>query len=394
MIPRAPHLAAVRELLALFPVVALLGARQVGKTTLARQLGAEWKCPFHRFDLEDPDDLARLSDAAFVLKSLDGLIVLDEIQTRPDLFPLLRALADRPGAQSRFLLLGSASPELLRQSSETLAGRIGFHELPGLSLAELDTGSLDRRWRRGGFPRAYLAPADSASRQWREAFIRTYLERDIPQIGIRLPAIALRRFWTMLAHYHGQTWNGSELGRALAVSDKTVMRYLEVLEGTYMAFRLPPWHTNLGKREIKAPKVYLADTGVLHTLLGIERQDALLAHPKCGASWEGLALGEVILHAQARPSERFFWGAHGGAELDLLIVREGKKYGFEAKLTRSPTITPSMRSAITALGLEHLFVICHGDDPPWPLAERITAVPLGALPHWVARSGLGAGSGA
>lgn len=389
MIPRAPHLAAVRELLGLFPVVALLGARQVGKTTLARQLGTDWKGPVHRFDLEDPDDLARLGDAAFVLKSLDGLIVLDEIQTCPDLFPLLRSLADRPGAQARFLLLGSASPELLRLSSETLAGRIGFHELPGLSLSELDAGPLDRLWLRGGFPRAYLAPSDSASRQWREAFIRTYLERDIPQLGIRLPAIALRRFWTMLAHYHGQTWNGSELGRALAVSDKTVMRYLEILEGTYMAFRLAPWHTNLGKREIKAPKVYLADTGILHTLLGIERHESLLAHPKCGASWEGLALREVLLHARARPSERFFWGAHGGAELDLLIVRDGRKYGFEAKLTRSPKITPSMRSALEALGLEHLFVICHGDEPPWPLAERITAVPLGALPRWAAQSGLG-----
>lgn len=386
MIPRTPHLAAVRERLALFPVVALLGARQIGKTTLARRLSVEWKGPVHRFDLEDPDDLARLADAAFVLKRLDGLIVLDEIQTRPDLFPLLRTLADRPGASARFLLLGSASPELLRLSSETLAGRIGFHELPGLSLAELDAGSLDRLWRRGGFPRAYLAPTDSASRQWREAFIRTYLERDIPQLGIRLPAIALRRFWTMLAHYHGQTWNGSELGRALAVSDKTVMRYLEILEGTYMAFRLAPWHTNLGKREIKAPKVYLADTGILHTLLGIERQESLFAHPKCGASWEGLALREVILHAQARPSERFFWGAHGGAELDLLIVRDGKKYGFEAKLTRSPKITPSMRSALDVLGLEQLFVICHGEDPPWPLADGITAVPLGALPNWAAQS--------
>lgn len=392
MILRAPHLAAVRELLALFPVVALLGARQVGKTTLARQLGADWKGPVHRFDLEDPDDLARLGDAAFVLKSLDGLIVLDEIQTRPDLFPLLRALADRSGMQARFLLLGSASPELLRLSSETLAGRIGFHELPGFSLGELDAGSLDRLWLRGGFPRAYLAPSDSASRQWREVFIRTYLERDIPQLGIRLPAIALRRFWTMLAHYHGQTWNGSELGRALAVSDKTVMRYLEILEGTYMAFRLAPWHTNLGKREIKAPKVYLADTGILHTLLGIERHENLLAHPKCGASWEGLALREVLLHARARLSERFFWGAHGGAELDLLIVRDGKKYGFEAKLTRSPKITPSMRSALEVLGLEHLFVICHGDEPPWPLAERITAVPLGVLPRWAARSGLGTGA--
>jgi predicted AAA+ superfamily ATPase len=390
VITRTPHLAAVRELLALFPVVAILGARQAGKTTLARQLGAAREGAVHRFDLEDPDDLARLADPAFVLKELDGLIVLDEIQTRPDLFPLLRALADRPGTNTRFLLLGSASPELLRLSAETLAGRIGFHELPGLSLAELEAGSLDRLWRRGGFPRAYLAATDAASRQWREAFIRTYLERDIPQLGIRLPAIALRRFWTMLAHYHGQTWNGSELGRALAVSDKTVMRYLEILEGTYMAFRLPPWHTNLGKREIKAPKVYLADTGLLHTLLGIERQEALLAHPKCGASWEGLALREVILHARARPAECFFWGAHSGAELDLLIVRDGRKYGFEARLTRSPGITPSMRSALDALGLEHLFVICHGGEPPWPLAERITAVPLGALPRWAAQSGLGA----
>lgn len=262
----------------------MLGPRQVGKTTLARQLAGLWNGPVKHFDLEDPEDQARLVDPSFVLRPLTGLIVLDEIQTRPDLFPLLRVLADRPDTPARFLLLGSAAPELMRHTSETLAGRVVFHELGGLGVDEIasvqsGTDWLDDRWLRGGFPRSLLAGKLSGSREWREAFVRTYLERDLPHLGINLPAITLRRFWTMLAHYHGQTWNGSELGRALGVSDKTVSRYLDILEGTYMAFRLQPWHTNLGKREVKSPKVYVADSGVLHSLLGVNSLNDLLAHP-------------------------------------------------------------------------------------------------------------------
>jgi len=384
MILRTRHLESLKRQLANFPVVAILGARQVGKTTLARQLENDWNGAKRHFDLEDPDDQARLADPAFVLRDLKGLVVLDEIQLRPDIFPLLRVLADRPGTPARFLILGSAAPELLKATAESLAGRVVFHELDGLALDEIAPVAsapewLDTRWLCGGFPRALLAGDMQLSREWRDAFIRTYLERDLPQLGINLPALTLRRFWTMLAHYHGQTWNGSELARALGVSDKTVSRYLDILEGTFMAFRLPPWHANVGKREVKAPKVYVADTGLLHSLLGIGEQDSLLAHPKCGASWEGFILHEVIRRIGAKRGEAFFWGVHAGAELDLLILKDGCRLGFEIKLTKSPKVTASMRSAKETLGLDHLYVICHGEGEPWALAKGVTAVPAACL---------------
>ncbi len=367
----------------------MLGPRQVGKTTLSRELAARWNGPVRHFDLEDPDDRARLADPAFVLRPLTGLVVIDEIQTQPDLFPILRVLADRPDLPARFLILGSAAPELLRHTAETLAGRVAFHELGGLAMDEIaaiQTGAdgLDTRWLRGGFPRALLAADQAESDEWGNAFIRTYLERDLPQLGINLPAITLRRFWTMLAHYHGQTWNGSELARALGVSDKTVSRYLDILEGTFMAFRLSPWHANLGKREVKSPKVYLSDTGILHRLLGISSLDGLLAHPKCGASWEGFMVREIIRRTGAQRGEVFFWGVHTGAEIDLLIQRDGQRIGFEIKLTASPRVTHSMRSSREALGLDWLYVVCHGEGDPWPLAEWITAVPALCLasPAW------------
>lgn len=290
----------------------------------------------------------------------------------------------RPDTPARFLILGSAAPELLRHTAETLAGRVVFHKLDGLALDEIasvesGTDWIDNRWLRGGFPRALLATDLAESREWRDAFIRTYLERDLPQLGINLPAITLRRFWTMLAHYHGQTWNGSELARALGVSDKTVSRYLDILEGTFMVFRLPPWHTNLGKREVKSPKVYLADTGILHQLLGIGGLDDLLAHPKCGASWEGFILHEIIHRTAAQRGEVFFWSVHTGAELDLLIHRNGRRLGFEIKLTQSPKVTHSMRSCREVLELDQLYIVCHGEGEPWPLSEGITAVPAGCL---------------
>lgn len=381
MILRARHLELLKRQLVNFPVVAILGARQVGKTTLARELAKDWDGPTRHFDFEDPDDQARLADPAFVLRELKGLVVLDEIQLRPDIFPLLRVLADRPDRPARFLLLGSAAPELLKYTAESLAGRVVFHEMDGLALDEIapfiidEPDWMDTRWLRGGFPRALLAHDMQLSREWREAFIRTYLERDLPQLGIHLPALTLRRFWTMLAHYHGQTWNGSELARALGVSDKTVSRYLDILEGTFMAFRLLPWHANVGKREVKAPKVYVADTGLLHSLLGVGERDALLAHPKCGASWEGFVLREVIRQTSAKRGEAFFWGVHGGAELDLLILQDGRRLGFEIKLTKSPQLTTSMRSAKETLALDHLYVMCHGEGDPWPLTEGVTAVP-------------------
>lgn len=386
MILRTHHLELLKRQLSNFPVVAMLGARQVGKTTLARQLEQDWVGPKRHFDLEDPDDQARLADPAFVLRELKGLVVLDEVQLRPDIFPLLRVLADRPDTPARFLILGSAAPELLKSTAESLAGRVVFHELDGLALDEIaptepTTASdwLDNRWLRGGFPRALLADDTQLSREWREAFIRTYLERDLPQLGISLPALTLRRFWTMLAHYHGQTWNGSELARSLGVSDKTVSRYLDILEGTFMAFRLTPWHANVGKREIKAPKVYVADTGLLHSLLGIGTSDDLLAHPKCGASWEGFMVREIIHRTEAKRGEAFFWGVHAGAELDLLILKDGRRLGFEIKLTKSPRVTASMHSAIETLALDHLYVMCHGTGEPWPLAQGVSAVPAACL---------------
>lgn len=390
MILRSHHLELLKRQLANFPVVAMLGARQVGKTTLARQLEKEWGGAVRHFDLEDPDDQARLADPAFVLREIKGLVVLDEIQLRPDIFPLLRVLADRPAIPARFLILGSAAPGLLKHTAESLAGRVAFHELDGLALHEIAQEKsapdwIDTRWLRGGFPRALLASDAQQSCEWRDAFMRTYLERDLPQLGINLPAVTMRRFWTMLAHYHGQTWNGSELARSLGVSDKTVSRYLDILEGTFMAFRLMPWYANVGKREVKAPKVYVADTGLLHRLLNIGGQEALLAHPKCGASWEGFILREVIRRTDAKRGEAFFWGVHAGAELDLLIMQDGRRLGFEIKLSKSPQVTASMRSAKETLALNHLYVICHGEGESWPLADGVTAVPASCLAteHWL-----------
>lgn len=378
MIERLAHLERLRDLLGQFPVVGLIGARQVGKTTLAMALAERFQGEVTRFDLENPRHVSRLEDPLFALEGLGGLVVLDEIQLRPELFPVLRVLADRPEAPARFLVLGSASPELLRQSSESLAGRIAYHELGGLSLEEVGVEHMDALWLRGGFPLSYLAASELESGRWRQQFIRTYLERDLSELGIALPATTMRRFWAMLAHYHGETWNGSELARAFGVSHKTVKGYLDVLCSTFMAQRLEPWHENLAKRQVKAPKIYLADSGVLHTLLGIETREDLLNHPKVGSSWEGFAIGQVVAHLDARPEECFFWGLHSGAELDLLIRRGRLCRGFELKLTSSPRVTPSMRSALESLGLDELTVL-HAGTESYPLAPRIRAVALSRL---------------
>ena len=306
---------------------------------------------------------------------LRGLIVIDEVHQVPDLFRALRVLADEPAVRRRFLVLGSAAPELLRQGAETLAGRIAYHELSGFRLDEVGLSQLSRRWTRGGFPRSFLARSDAASDEWRGQFIRIFLERDIPQFGLRIPAPALRRFWTMIAHYHAQTWNSSELARAFGVAHTTVQRYLDVLTETFMVRQLPPWHENLSKRQVRAPKVYLRDTGVLHRLLGVRSLRDLEAHPKVGASWEGFALDVILDHLGARFGEAYFWGTHAGAELDLLIVRGRTRVGFEFKRTSSPSVTPSMRSALTDLRLQRLYVV-HGGAATFPLAEKILAVPL------------------
>jgi predicted AAA+ superfamily ATPase len=363
----------VESLLGQLPVVAILGARQVGKTTLAQQVAARWEGSTQRFDLEDPDDLARLEEPKLALQSLEGLVVLDEVQRRPELFPVLRVLVDRPRSATRFLVLGSASPDLLQQSSESLAGRIHFHELGGLALDEVGFESRDDLWLRGGFPRSFLAAGDQQSFEWRRAFVQTFLERDLPQLGIRVPAATLHRFWRMLAHYHAQLWNGAELARAFGVSSSAVRRYLDVLTGALVVRQLQPWHENLGKRQVKSPKVYVSDTGLLHSLLGLETRADLESHPKVGASWEGFVLDELILHLGARPEECFFWATHSGAELDLLVVRGNRRLGFEIKRTTAPRTTRSMYSSRESLRLERIEVI-HAGDETFPMAERFGAV--------------------
>ena len=312
------------------------------------------------------------------LEPLEGWVILDEIQLRPELFPVLRVLADRPGRSTRFLVLGSASPELLRQGSESLAGRIAFHTLGPFDLGELGEDQLEQRWLRGGFPLSFLAASDSASLRWRRELIRTYLTRDLAELGFSLAPETLRRFWSMLAHYHGQTWNGSELARAFGVTQKTVSHYLDVLCSTFMARRLAPWHENLAKRQVRAPKVFINDTGILHALLGITDRQDLLGHPKAGASWEGFAIDEIARHLEADDEECFFWKLHSGAELDLLFVRGRRRIGFEIKLTTAPAVRRSMHSAIETLKLEELIVIHAGEDS-FPLRENIRAVALQRL---------------
>lgn len=378
LVPRDRHLGRVRQILAQNPVVGLLGARQVGKTTLARILAESWTEPVTRLDLEDPRDLARLDDPMLALADLEGLVVLDEIQRRPGLFPVLRVLADRPEIQARFLILGSASPELLRQSSETLAGRIAYHEMDGFQLDEVGPAKLDRLWIRGGFPRSFLASSEAASYDWRTSFVRTFLERDLPQLGVQIPATTLHRFWRMVAHYHGQVWNGAELARAFGVSESSVRRYLDLLTDALVLRQLPAWFENVGKRQVKSPKVYLADSGLLHTLLGLESKEDVEGHPKVGASWEGFVLAELARVLGARREEMFFWATHAGAELDLLVVRGGRRVGFEIKRTTTPTLTRSVRSALETLSLDRVEVVHAGRDT-FPLGKNVRALAFSRL---------------
>ena len=378
MISRPQQLARVRKLLRDNPVVAILGARQIGKTTLAEALRGQWRQPSHTFDLERPGDLARLADPELALEPLRGLVVLDEIQRMPNLFPLLRALADRRPIRARFLVLGSASPELLRQGSETLAGRLAQHTLGGFSLQEVGAKNHSKLWLRGGFPRSFLASSNTRSWEWREDFIATFLERDLPQLGIRIGAATLRRFWTMLAHYHGQVWNASEFARNFGVNHTTIRHYLDILESAFVVRQLQPWHENLKKRQVKVPKVYLADSGLLHALLGVINRTDLDSHPKIGASWEGFVIFQVAALLSVRPHECFFWATHTGAELDLLVVRGRRRWGFEVKRTSAPTITRSMRSALADLRLQRLFVI-HAGRHSFDMAQRIRAVAVADL---------------
>lgn len=374
-IRRAAEVREVRRRLRAAPVVAILGGRRVGKTTLARDVARASRGRVHFFDLEDPRDVARMREPMRELEPLRGLVVLDEVQCLPDVFPVLRVLADRSRRPARFLVLGSAAPHLLRQSSESLAGRLSHHLLGGLALDEVGARKLDRLWLRGGYPESFTAADDRASFEWRHEFVRTFLDRDLAQFGLQLPAPTVRRFWAMLAHYHGQTWNSSEFARAFGVADHTVRRWLDFLTATFVVRQLPAWSENLGKRQVKAPKVYVADTGMLHALLGLADEDALLSHPKVGASWEAFALRAVTRRLGAHDDECWFWATQQGAELDLLVVRGGRRYGFEMKRTVAPEITKSMRIAMDDLRLERLAVI-HAGERTFELGDRIRAVAL------------------
>ena len=372
---RAKELGTLRTRLVDNPVVALLGPRQCGKTTLANQL-ARGRSPnrVHIFDCEDPRDVAKLDNPLTVLEHLKGLVIIDEIQRRPGLFPVLRVLVDRHPKQ-RFLILGSASRDLIAQGSETLAGRISFMELGGFTLYDVGWKELRKLWIRGSFPRSFLARSDRASAQWREDFIRTFLERDIPNLGIRIAPRMLRRFWMMLSHYHGQVFNASEIARSLGVADTTVKGYLDILSGTFLVRQVQPWFYNTKKRLVKRPKIYFRDTGLLHRLMDVTTYRELLNHPRLGASWEGFALEQVLMHLGLREEQAFFWAVHTGAELDLVFQGGGRMWGIEVKYNEAPIKTRSMHSAIQELQLQHLWVIYPGDDV-YPLGEKITAVGL------------------
>ena len=375
MIPRVQHEASVRELLWRFPVVGLIGARQVGKTTLARGLIGGERRPVTVFDLEDPTDEAKLADPKLALELLRGLVVIDEVQRMEGLFRLLRVLVDRPDNAARFLVLGSAGPELLRQSSETLAGRIAYHELPPFSIGETGIEAVRRLWSRGGFPPSFLAPDDEGSYAWRGAFIRTFLERDLPQLGVSVPAATMRRFWTMLAHYHANRWNGAEIGRALGASAPTVNTYVDALVDSLVVRKLLPWYENLKKRQVRAPKVYVTDTGLLHALLGIESESALMGHPKSGASWEGFAMQEIVRTLGVNWDRCHYWATHRGAELDLLVMDGGRRIGFEFKRTSAPAMTRSMHSALSDLKLDRLYLVFPGDSR-FPIHQHAEAIGL------------------
>lgn len=374
MIARTTDRARIEASLDRSPVVLLTGPRQAGKTTLARQ----WVAVDDRnyFDLENPMDLARLADPMLALSPLQGLVVIDEAQRMPDLFPVLRVLADRPGRAATFLVLGSASPDLVGLSAESLAGRIEILELPGLRASDLAAEELDRLWTRGALPPAFTANDDETASIWRESYVRTFLERDLSQLGVRVPSTTMRRFWSMVAHYHGQTWNGAALAHSIEVSQPTIRRYVDHLTDALVLRQLQPWFSNTAKRQVKSPKVYVRDSGLLHQLLGIGDADALLRHPTLGSSWEGFVV-EQLGHL-LDPTPLWFWSRHQGAEMDVLAHISGAFVGFEIKRTVQPKITPSIRSAIETLALDHVFVV-HSGAHTFALADNVTAVTVQEL---------------
>ena len=374
MVPRKRVLDDILRALGRSRIVALLGPRQCGKTTLARQIVAPDSLNY--FDLEDPISLARLSEPMTALTPLKGTIVIDEIQRDAKLFPILRVLSDRDPLSARFLILGSASPGLVRESSETLAGRVETIALGGLSLDEVGTEAMQQHWLRGGFPPSYLAESVEDSAAWRRNFIQTFVERDVPQLSPSVPSVAILRFWTMAAHYHGGIWNGSEFARSLGVNEPSVRRHLDTLSGLFMVRQLLPWHENLKKRQVKSPKVYVRDSGLLHYLVGIRSELELLSHPKLGVSWEGYAIEETM--KAVRPDEAYFWATHQGAELDLLLFKDGRRFGMEIKRQDAPQLTRSILTALEDLRLEHLTVLYPGDRT-YLLNDKVTVMPLSIL---------------
>ena len=376
MVSRLEQLSRVRTALRRSPVTAILGPRQCGKTTLALQISRHDDATF--FDLESQADLTRLQNPELILSALTGLVIIDEIQRMPELFDVLRVVVDRGSARARFLILGSASPQVVKSVSESLAGRVEFVELSGFSLSETGAASAMLLWTRGGFPRSFLADSDEDSFAWRDGFLRTFLERDIPQFGISIPHAAMRRFWTMVAHYHGQIWNASEFGRSMGLTDKTARAYLDVLTGTYMVRQLQPWHENLGKRQVKSPKTYLRDTGLLHSLLGLPDQHSLNGYPRVGASWEGFVIEQAI--DRLAPIEPYFWASHQGAELDLFFTWRGERFGVEVKFSEAPRITRSMRVALQDLKLRQLWIVYPGAKG-YVADNKISVIPIDAVQH-------------
>jgi len=360
----------VEKLFGVFPIVGILGPRQCGKSTLAKQ----FNFPTY-LDLENPRDLAKLDNPQLFLESAKSPIVIDEIQRKPDLFPLLRYLVDTQ-PDRKILVLGSASPNLIKQSSESLAGRIGYMYLKGFHLGEID--DMNRLWLQGGYPRAYLAENNDAAQEWLQNYISTFLERDIPQLGFSIPSGQLRKFWQMLAHYHGQVMNYSELGRSIGLSDMTIKKYLQILEDCFMIKTLQPWYTNTGKRIIKQPKIYFWDSGIYHCLMNITNQDNLLSTPKLGASWEGFALTNTLQLLNLPTQDYYFWSTHQGAEIDLFWFQDGQAFGMEFKYTDAPKSTKSMHSSIETLNLKKLFVVYPGKDK-YELNEKIEVMPLSLL---------------
>jgi len=368
MLDRVAYLKKIQLGIDRSPIVAILGPRQCGKTTIAKDFAKQFG-KYHFFDLESENDLQRLLNAELALRPLEGLVVLDEIQFKPELFATLRVLADDEKCKAKFLILGSAAPNLIKGASESLAGRVEFVDLHGFDISEVSSDLFETLWWRGGFPKSFLSATDEDSMKWREGFVRTFLQRDLPQLGIRIPAQAIRRFWTMLSHSHGQIWNATKIANSMSLADKTVRSYLDILSDTYMVRQLQPWFENIKKRQVKSPKIYLRDSGILHHLMAITSLETLKGHPVLGASWEGFAIEQILRTGWF--NDAYFWSVHSGVELDLLTFFQGKKIGFELKVSMTPSISKSMETAIELLELEHLYIVCPTQHH-YPIHEKIT----------------------